>query len=218
MNILSSDLTFSRLGGAPGALPYGNITRVATSSYGAVWMGTDRGVIRYFNGTWNYFNGPRYMTDMAFGPGNQVKALAVGQSNGFDSVLVVTGTGLSWIHYSLYTLQGKADYFQSIVKPYHDRFGLTSAAALRNWGDISSFQPRSSENDGLWTSMYLASQALRYAATGDPAAKSEADIALTGLELLNNVTGVAGLFARSVLKQDTLPVRFSYPRFHFTDH
>jgi hypothetical protein len=211
MNFQNPDLTFKRIGGGPGGIPYGNITAIGTSQISnSVWLGSTYGVMKYDNGTWRYFNGPRYLTDQAFGPGNSIFALAVGVYNGMDSVLVSTGTGLSWFHFLSVSLDDKATFFQTLVKPYHDRFGLTASAGLSNWGDMSSFYLQSSENDGLWTGMYLASQALRYAVTKDPDAKREADIALEGLELLNNVTGVSGLFARSVLNQSNLPVRICF--------
>jgi hypothetical protein len=60
----------------------------------------------------------------------------------------------------------------------------------------------SEDNDGLWTSIYVASQAFRYAVTKDPEAKRNAWRAFEGMELLNNVTGIPGLMARSVLPRD----------------
>lgn len=204
---MNPDWTFGRYGGGPGGLPYGNITSIAVASNGAVWMGTTRGVIRFYTGKFRYFNGPRYLTDVAFGAGNAASSVVVGSYLGQDAALVLTGTGLSWFSFSTMTMASKADYFQTLVHPYHGRFGLVSASRLDKFGDLSSYALQDSENDGLWTSMYLASQALRYAVTQDPDAKKEADAAIHGLQLLNNVTGVKGLFARSVLRQDTVPVR-----------
>ena len=172
-------------------------------------MGTTRGVMRYEAGKWRYFNGPRWLTDQAFGPGNRVVTMVAGSLFSLDAVLVITETGMSWMRFTYTNLENKAGDFQKLVLPYHDRFGLTSSSSLKTWGLRSSYQLESSENDGLWTSIYLASQALRYAVTKDPAAKSEADRCLGGLELLNKVTGIKGLFARSV-KQQALSVRVCF--------
>lgn len=207
LNVMNLDWTFERHSGGLGGLPYANISSVAAASNGAVWMGTAQGAVRMQGGKFRYFNGPRYMTDIGFGPGNVVKSVTSGTYKSADSTLVLTGTGLAWFYFDSMTLESKAAYFQTLVHPYHGRFGLVSASSLKKFGDMSSYALQDSENDGLWTSMYLASQALRYAVTKDPAAKKEADSALAGLHLLNNVTGVKGLFARSVLHQETTPVR-----------
>lgn len=215
---MNPDLTFVRYGGGPNGIPYGNISSVAASSSGSIWLGTARGVIRFNEESKNfrYFNGPRYMTDEAFGPGNAVKDVATGSWKGKECALMLTGTGLSLFHFESMTLADKAARFQQQVYPYHDRFGLTASCSLRKFGDLSSYELRDSENDGLWTSMYLASQALRYAVTQDPDAKANANKALSALELLNNVTGVTGLFARSVLFQNQLPVRLELPLLFFS--
>jgi hypothetical protein len=206
-NSQSMNLTFSRYGGGAGGIPYGNITCIQSSkAHNSVWMGTRRGVMRYQAGKWRYFNGPRWLTDVAFGAGNSVVSLSVGEVDGREATLVVTGTGMSWFKFVPKTLKDKANYFQTLVVPYHNRFGLTSSSSLSTWGLMSSYVLQSSENDGLWTSVYLASQALRYAVTGDVAAKSEADRCFGGLQLLNKVTGIKGLFARSI-KQATEVVR-----------
>lgn len=207
LNAMNPDFTFQRYGGGLGGLPYGNITSLAVSPYGSLWIGTKRGVILFAKNKFRYFNGPRYMPDMAYGPGNAAKLIAAG-SFGSDCALVVAEDGgMVRFYFDQMTLEAKANYFQTLVHPYHGRFGLVSASRLEKFGDMSSYVLQDSENDGLWTSMYLASQALRYAATLDQDARQEATNALKGLALLNNVTGIKGYFARSVLKQDTVPVR-----------
>ena len=55
------------------------------------------------------------------------------------------------------------------------------------------------DNDGLFTSIPAVAEALRYGATGDPAAKALAFGFFEGLETLYNVTGKAGLVARCAL-------------------
>jgi hypothetical protein len=51
----------------------------------------------------------------------------------------------------------------------------------------------------------LASQCFRYAATRDPDAKKKAWHSFEAMEFLNNVTGIEGLMARSVLHQTQAP-------------
>lgn len=58
---------------------------------------------------------------------------------------------------------------------------------------------RSGENDGLWTGLYLASQAYRYAATGDGVALGMVGWILAGEEQRMAITGVPGLFTRQLI-------------------
>ncbi len=54
----------------------------------------------------------------------------------------------------------------------------------------------SGENDGLWSALYLTSQAFRYAATGDAEALAMLDVLLDGQRVRMEVTGVTGLYTR----------------------
>lgn len=62
------------------------------------------------------------------------------------------------------------------------------------WEDVESW--RSGENDGLWSALYLASQAYRYAATGDAAALANLRVLMDGEQVRMRITGVAGNFTR----------------------
>ncbi|MFW5739604.1 MAG: hypothetical protein ACOC1F_04495, partial [Myxococcota bacterium] len=54
----------------------------------------------------------------------------------------------------------------------------------------------SGENDGLWSALYLTSQAFRYAATNDPQAREMLHLLLDGQKTRMEVTGVPGLYTR----------------------
>jgi hypothetical protein len=58
------------------------------------------------------------------------------------------------------------------------------------------------ENNILWSGMYLASQAFRFAVTGDPEAVENARTVLAGLHDLTLVTGVRGLYGRALARPD----------------
>src|SRR5688572_13925813 len=67
--------------------------------------------------------------------------------------------------------------------------------------------------DGCFhTGIYLASQALRFAATGDPAAKEQVVRSLGALEILMEVTGKRGLLARHFTPHGTLTVGWPQSR------
>lgn len=53
-----------------------------------------------------------------------------------------------------------------------------------------------SENNGLWTSLYIASQAYRYAATGEQDALDQVMRTLRGTQRMADITGIRGLFTR----------------------
>lgn len=210
VNIQHSNLTFERIGYLEG-LTYTNVSKVqAFCGSGSVWTGSSvLGASRLASpsqrGQFKFFFGPRWLPSREAAldtPGNSVVDIACAinlpSSNVTDLAIVVTQSGFSVVSYQLLTLEQKAQYFQSLVYPAHDRFGLTANTPLAIWGNVSSYVKSPSANDGLWTSMYTSSQAFRYAVTKDPQAKLDAWNGFLGLELLNNVTGIEGLMARSV--------------------
>jgi hypothetical protein len=72
------------------------------------------------------------------------------------------------------------------------RYRFTASQARDDYGDLP---------DGpFFAGLYLASQALRLAASGDPAARREVLRALDGMALLMDVTGEPGLLARWVAR------------------
>ena len=58
---------------------------------------------------------------------------------------------------------------------------------------------RTGENDGLWSSLVLAAEAYRFAATHDPAARTALATLLHGEQLRMQITGVPGLFVRQLI-------------------
>ncbi len=53
------------------------------------------------------------------------------------------------------------------------------------------------ENDGLWSALYMAALAYRYAATGDEAALETLRVLMDGEQTRMRITGVSGLFTRT---------------------
>ncbi|MCC6807553.1 MAG: hypothetical protein IT381_09020 [Deltaproteobacteria bacterium] len=85
--------------------------------------------------------------------------------------------------------------------PWTMIYDVTLAAPAPN--GVSDAPPavedyQSSDNSGLFSSLYLASQAFRYATTHEAAALANVQRVLRGLELYMRVTGVPGLFTREV--------------------
>ena len=149
-----------------------------------MWAGSLRGVNRYAvsAGKWKYFYGPRWLPGQSFDAGQHAESVAAvavgvalsGASGGGDGCVIVTDNGLSVIGFGKWTMEEKASSFQSIVYPRHFRMGLTADCGLQTFGNVSSYQKKSNDNDGLWTSLYVASQAFRYAVTKDEQVRAAA--------------------------------------------
>ena len=203
VNVLFRNWTLSRVEGVHGGLPQNNLTAAAyAAADGTLWFGSSRGaMLRRQDGSWKYFFGPRWLPGPAFTAGMYVRALAVGSkgqgNNKTVMTLVATSTGISIIEKISWTLEEKASSFQSIMYR-HSRYGVTAdSILLSQFGNISTYRQYASANDGLWTSLYLASQIFRYAATGAEDARANAWEAYNGMMMLFNVTGRKGYPARS---------------------
>lgn len=194
-------------------LPYNTTCCVAAepatgpASTAALWVGTARGVARRDpSGTWQYFYLQRYL------PGeSHVVALSVTA----DVAVVATDGGLALLEAQPWTLAKKAALFEDVLVR-HDRdgvgtvlpwwlsvtllAGLVSGCTLPAFGDLSTCTNHDDDNNGLWTSVVVAAEAYRFAATGDPAARDAALHYYGGMRLLNEITGIPGLMARSAVQ------------------
>lgn len=202
-NLQHLDLTFQRIGHLDGLITR-NITSLAAGSFDSIWAGSLQGAMRYYRGQWRYYYGPRWLPSINFQVGQSVVSVATMESH-VDTGIIATDLGLSIIRWNVWTLEKKANYYQQMIYPRHDRFGLVSGVSLNKFGDLSTYFKRDDDNDGLWTSTYVAAQCFRYAVTKDPQAKKDGWRSFEAMEFLNNVTGIKGLMARSVLNQTTPP-------------
>lgn len=136
--------------------------------------------------------------------GETVCAIGFEQSsddNRVYSAWIATESGISRITVDpTYTLVNKALLLESRIPTMFTRMGLHAvdcSIAASDIGDDSACSTHNGDNDGLWTSMYLGSQAFRYAVTKEPAVKKHAWDLFETMERLIIVTGVNGLMARS---------------------
>ncbi len=68
---------------------------------------------------------------------------------------------------------------------------------VATWEDVEAFH--TGENDGLWSGLYLASQAFRYATTESPEALANIKLLLEGERIRMAITGVPGVFTRQYI-------------------
>jgi len=175
------------LRGADG-LPYGPITTIRTSG-DCMWLGTSKGAIKK-DQSWHYYNGKRWLAN------NKVNDILPVDAH---TVWIGTPEGISQIQEVEMTLAQKAVAFEERIRLRHDRYGMVSGTQLLTPGDLSTSQTRTDDNDGLWTSIYLAAECYRYAVTKDPEAKKNAVKAFKAMEKLETVTGIPGFPARSLV-------------------
>lgn len=101
------------------------------------------------------------------------------------------------------SLAQKAAYFDQMARERH----IAEDKLFRNLyltEDLASIDYwYHTPNVILWSGIYLASQALRYAATGEQEAQENARRIVDGLRDLTKVTGISGLYGRSLIKPGT---------------
>lgn len=168
---------------------------VEQSPDGSMWVGTEVGIVRYrpdgshslrFTRRWLLDD---HVNDMAF--------------DAQGTAWIATEKGVSAIRKKSMTLAGKQDYFYDVLMKRHIRAPwIAGQCRLTTPGDVSTWAPDDDDNDGEYTSNYLAMECFRYAATKAPDAKGKARKAFQFLQLLQEVTGTDGFFARTVVPAD----------------
>ncbi len=94
----------------------------------------------------------------------------------------------------------KAGNLDRLVREKHLDDGLLRTVRVDAEGRVTAREHLPSS--GLWTAMYLASQAYRYAVTGEQEAVDNARQAVGGLSHLTAVTGQPGLYGRAYDRPD----------------
>lgn len=108
------------------------------------------------------------------------------------------------------TLEAKAFHFERIIRERHVKDGFIRELTLNIPGQIDTGGTLlHSDNDGLWTSLYVVAMSFKYGATHDPHAKDWARESLQALFRLESMTGISGFPARSIVEAGE-PERFQY--------
>jgi hypothetical protein len=169
-------------------LPWTDLTAV-TEIEGKLWFGSQRGAFMLKeDGKFNYYASLRWL------PSDKVKQIVKG---GKDNVLVLTDAGLAKICFKPMTLEDKAAFFDKQVRQRHIRNGFNATLVGMKEGNLGTGYMEDSDNDGLWTSMYLGAEAFRYAVTKSPEALQNCRESLDAMERLYSVNPVKGFPARS---------------------
>ena len=177
-------------------LPVLHLTAVAADGGGRLWMGSPEGAVCFLpecepQSQWFYFWGRRYLPD------NNIVNIIPDAKGAW----VRTETGISHLEFKPFDLARKSDFFLRRIRQRHDRYGYVADCDLPRPGDLSSFRLTPSDNDGLWTAIYVAAECFRYAVTRSPEALDHARVSLAALLRLEAITGIAGFPARALIRK-----------------
>lgn len=177
-------------------LPILGLRGLAAGPDGRLWMATLAGAITFQpdaapGNRWHYFWGRRFLPD------NSVEAMVAEQGRAW----IRTRTGISLIEFKPFTLAEKSALFLDRLRRRHLRYGFVAECEMPRAGDPASCRPVPSDNDGLWTSLYVAAESFRFAATRSPDALRNARESLAALVRLEAITGIPGFPARALIHE-----------------
>lgn len=171
------------------SVPAGSFNDMCFTSDGKKYFATNTGIITLIEGKISYFSYGVWLLHPT------VTKLAVSEKG---TIAAVTPEGISVITMKLMTLEEKANHYDEMAVKYFTRNeGYQVCRRLKKYGDLDSGWLPNSDNDGLFTGLYCASQCFRYKVTGDKTAKENAKRAIEAMIKLTEVTGKQGFTARA---------------------
>lgn len=175
-------------------LPAAFVNDIAFDRSCRAWVGTQLGAARFDGKRWAVRHSERWL------PHNSARAIIFDESG---AALIGTGSGISTLKSRPMTLADKAAHYGAIVRARHVREpGLVERCDMREPGDLSTWYAVDTDNDGMYTGLYVATEAFRYAVTKDPSALQNARDSYRAMEFLQTVTGTPGFVARTVIPAD----------------
>ncbi len=193
IDVVEQGQRVAHFGGDEG-LPSTDVRRLRFDPQGVLWVATSQGVARWDGQRWTWRHSLRWL------PSDEVRDVAHAPDG---TAFIATTAGLAIWKRRPMTLADKADHYQQIVRARHVRPpGLVERCILKQPGDLSSFAPTDTDNDGLFTGLYVAAEAFRYAVTGDEDAARNARESYRAMEYLQTVTDTPGFVARTVIPSD----------------
>lgn len=178
--------------GAEG-LPYDQFTCAVPGEDGVMWFGTPKGAIRADGERFAYRFSRRWLPD------DHVNDIAV-ESNG--TAWIATNGGVARIERHPMSLEDKAALFTEQVETRHNRDGFVATCELTEAYNPDTWRAGITDNDGMYTSMYGAAQAFRYAVGREPEAKALAKRSFEACKRLVDITGIPGFPARVLIPVD----------------
>lgn len=171
------------------ALPAEEIYNISFADDGRVILSSEAGLIILNNGSRKYLPATRWACEKDVND-----AIAAG-----TTIWTATDSGVTKIIETEMTLEEKAEYcFNLIEDKYIRTLGyVTGLGGIQN-GDINTGKPGVSDNDGLWTQIYIGCLSYAYAVTKNEKYLEAARRSMNAMVYLTKVSGKKGFTARAV--------------------
>lgn len=170
--------TKKQVGEVQRKMPWTEVTTIRNIG-GKIWFGSTAGaMLLRDDGKFSYYASKRWI------PSDNILDIAKGPEN---SVLILTDTGLGRIYFNEMTLAEKADFYDKQVRSRHIRVGFNATIVGMKEGDVTTGRLENSDNDGLWTSMYLGGETFRYSVTKSAEALQNIRESLDAMERLYTI-------------------------------
>ncbi len=174
-------------------IPNSYVNTVKKAPDGTMWVGTDYGITRFTPGEKDY----SVRLSKRWLMSDEVRDLCFDREG---NAWIATAGGVSAIRKKKMTLAEKADFFYGKLITRHVREPwIVARFRLNVPGDTTSIEAEDDDNDGEYTSMYLAMESFRYAVTQEAEARERAGKAFDFLHYLREVTEMDGFFARTII-------------------
>ena len=169
------------------------VNSVKRSPDGCMWIGTNYGITRFTAGEKEY----SVRLSKRWLMSDEVRDIAFDQEG---NAWIATANGVSAIRKREMTLEQKAGFFyEKLIQRHVREPWIVNRFRLNVPGDTTTIEASDDDNDGEYTSMYLAMESFRYAVTMEPEARERANLAFDFLHYLREVTEMDGFFARTII-------------------
>jgi hypothetical protein len=176
--------------GAEDGFPLRRPTCLTVGAAGSVAVGGEDGLAVLRDGRWRYYASRRWLPD------DRVTELVFSA----DDLWIMTAAGPTRLARRAMTLAEKAAYFEALIASRHNRRGYVTVCFHDRQSD--SWRHEASDNDGLWTALYVAAESFRFAVTGEEQARRLARESLDALLDLERLTPNPGFPARAMVRRD----------------
>lgn len=170
-------------------LPEEAVYSITLCDNGAILAGTDAGAVLIKNGRAKYLPATRYAAS------THVTATA------FKNGVYYTGSkgGIVKISEKMMTLEEKAEHFFNETEKYFPRKqGFVTWLRGVKSDDFSGLESAITDNDGLWTQLYIAALSLWYGKTGNKKVLEAARRSIKAMLFLTKAPEIKGFTARAV--------------------
>lgn len=164
------------------------IRKIVTGDSGNFYLATDIGLYVVNGAKTRFYGAGRYLAAPA--------VLDIAVSADEKEIWAATEGGLSRITFTDMSLAEKEAYYTSLMPYFKREDYVTERENIVN-GDINSGIVSITDNDGLWTACYVASEALKYKVTGCEKTLENARVSMKALIKLMTMTGIKGFPARA---------------------